>query len=139
MAKETMNQIDLNNYDNAVLALAQHLGIEGDEGALDSLQDAFNSRIDGPHWYGVSIVYGGAEYAVMTEDEADAACDEAIENFINERALKELPEAYRPYFDREHFKRDALMDSRGYWLAHYDGIEKKEQVDGKWFYIYRTN
>ena len=127
------------SYDNAVLALAQHLGIEGDAVALDSLQDAFNSRIDGPHWYGVSVIYRGAKYAVLTDCDADAACDEAIENCINERALKELPEAYRPYFDCEHFKRDALMDSRGCWLAHYDGIENEEQVDGTWFYIYRTN
>ena len=137
--EEEDDMIDLDNYDDAVVALATHLGVEDDEVALDCLQDALNDKTDGPYGYGVSIEYEGAEYAIMTDYEADTAYNEAVDSYIDECVLEELPERYRGYFNYESFKRDVLMDGRGYWLAPYDDSENEELVRDTWFYIYRTN
>ena len=80
------------------------------------------------------------EYLVLTDCEADAACDEALESYIDDCILPECPAAIAPYFDRDAWKRDALLsDGRGHTLASYDGDEAEVQLDGEWFYIYRVN
>ena len=83
--------------------------------------------------------YGGQEYLVLTEDEADAAFDEALENILDDVILPDLDEALQCYFDRDAWKRDTQYDGRGHHLNHYDGEEYEEVVNGTSYYIYRVN
>jgi hypothetical protein len=78
-------------------------------------------------------------HKVLTDDEADRENEEAIQNYIEECILPEIPERYGSYFDSEAFKKDAEMDGRGHNIAHYDGHEHEETVNGTTYYIYRIN
>lgn len=77
----------------------------------------------------------GYDLTVYTEEEAETAWDEYLENYIEDCILYELPEQYRGYFDREGWKSDAKYDGRGHSLSGYDGVEY-ESFNG--FYIYRN-
>ena len=77
----------------------------------------------------------GAEYMVLTDNEADVAWEESLDSYLEEYVISELHESMVHYFDREAWKRDARFDGRGHSLNHYDGTE--EEQDGN--YIYRTN
>lgn len=81
------------------------------------------------------------DYLILTDEEAYEKWDEALDNYIDDCILPELPEYYRYYFDRESFKFDAKMDGRGHSLAPYDGEENEEYVEEfrQTFYIYRLN
>jgi len=78
-------------------------------------------------------------YDVMTEEEAECAWDEALDSYLDDCILPELPENARSYFDTEKWKRDAKMDGRGHFLNHYDGSEEEANIDDVDYYIYRTN
>ena len=86
-----------------------------------------------------SISNDGTDYRVLTEDEADAAFDEALDNILDDVVLPDLDEALQCYFDRDAWKRDAQYDGRGHHLNHYDGEEYEEVVNGTSYYIYRVN
>lgn len=114
-------------YAPAVLALAAHLKVEPDAIEVSSYDEA-------------CMTCDGAEYRVLTDSDADSAADEYLESYIDDCVLSELPEQYRGYFDSDKFKRDVLLgDGRGPQLASYDGAENEQQIDGEWFFIYRTN
>jgi len=81
----------------------------------------------------------GGEWLVLTDDEADQHQDERIEDYIDSCILPELNEQYSMYFDYEAFKSDARVDGRGHVIAHYDGCEHEVNLNGEWFFIYRTN
>ena len=81
----------------------------------------------------------GGDYQVLTDSEADELWDEALESYLDDLILPDLPENLRFYFDNEAWKRDARMDGRGHCLNHYDGSEEWEEVNGEDYYIYRTN
>ena len=85
------------------------------------------------------FIYGNAAYLVLTEEEADAKWEDTLNSYIEECILPELPEHFINYFDEEKWKRDARCDGRGHALARYDGNEYEQQVDGVWYYIYRTD
>jgi len=102
----------------------------------DDRRDTVDDEIEGD---GEEYSFEGAEYLVLTDDEADAKWDEALENYIDECILPEIPSQYRNYFDNKKWKEDAKDDGRGHSLARYDGHEQEETVDGETFYIYRTN
>lgn len=93
----------------------------------------------------IEEVYGEYEiedksYKVLTDSEAETAFENALDSYIEEVIWPELPEAYHMYFDEEAWKRDARINSsRGEELSWYDGREEEVQVDGTWYYIYRTN
>lgn len=78
----------------------------------------------------------GRKYWVLTDEEADEAWNEDMDNYIDE--CLELPEQIEPYFDRERWKDDAKMDGRAHSLARYDGIEHSENVNEHTYYIYRV-
>jgi hypothetical protein len=80
-------------------------------------------------------------YRVMTEDEADTAWDEALDNYLEECVYPELPETLRGYFDDAKWKRDAKFDGRGHALNSYDGSEEEgtDPLTGEQFVIFRTN
>lgn len=81
----------------------------------------------------------GGEYQVLTNDEAEEAWEEDLDNYIDECILHELPEPYRQYFDDEKWKRDAKYDGRGHSLNRYDGSEEEIKFNGIYYYIYRQN
>ena len=62
-------------------------------------------------------------YAIGTKEEADNAWEEALDNYIDECIIPELPEHFTNYFNEERWKDDAKMDGRGHSLSSYDGCE----------------
>jgi len=92
---------------------------------------------DGNYGYGYSFKAGGAEYWVCSDDDADSAWDESLDNYIDE--CLELPELLERYFDRESWKRDARHDGRAHSLNTYDGEELNAMVNGTIYCIYRIN
>jgi len=109
------------------------------ENGLD--YEAFENNEHG-HWgFGVSFAASDyEEYAIMDEDEADDAWDAALENYLAECILLELPENLVQYFDTEKWKRDARFDGRGHSLSPYKGVEHEIRTeDGEYFYIYQLD
>jgi len=80
----------------------------------------------------------GDYYLVYTDDEANDAWEESMDNYIDEIVLEEIPEHLRGYFDYKGFKHDCSFDGRGHTLASYDGQEEEIEVEGTTYYIYRT-
>ena len=117
---DALQYADLYCQDERINALALHLEIPPDE-----IKDEANNR------YAV----GREEYLVLTDSEADVAHDEALESYIDDCVLSEIPEYLQMYFDRDAWKRDARHDGRGHALSPYDG---RENESGE-FFIYRTN
>ena len=138
----------LNDYDEKVIALAQHLGIdlepeidedmdeEEKQGTIQGVIDELDSIVN---TYDTTYSYYREEYIVCTDEEADNLMDDTLENYIDEVILPEIPEPYRNYFDNEAWKEDAKYEGRGHTLATYDGEENEEEVNGTTYYIYRTN
>ena len=119
----------------AILALAQFLKCNPD--------DVSEERYDS---YGMPVFSAeGGEYAVATDEEADAAWDQSLDSYIEEMgfdaAIEKIDPSLRPYikFDEDMWKRDARMDGRGHSLSSYDGEENEETVNGTTFYIFRIN
>lgn len=94
--------------------------------------------------YGMPILsHGSAEYAVGTDDEADAAWNAELDNYIEECIEPEMEKltlagnlASYVTFDRDAWKRDARFDGRGHALSRYDGDEI--ELDGG-FCAFRLN
>lgn len=117
----------MEQFDVKVLALAAHFGVEPTEIAELSTNT-------------FEVASKPGEYVVYTSDERDAAVSEAVDNYIDEVILPELPEAYRGYFNAEAFKRDVGFggDEDG-MISPYDGSVNEQQVDGAWYFIIRSN
>lgn len=109
-----------------LLALAEY---------LDCVPEDLAEEGSGPYGHGTTYAYGRQEYAIMTEEEADAAWDESLNSYLDDCVLPELPETAQHYFDREAWKRDARHDGRGHSLGSYDGDEN----DAREFLVYRLN
>lgn len=93
--------------------------------------------------YGMPIFsHGSAEYAVGTDDEAGAAWDAELDNYIQECIMPDIEKIDMGYlsayvfFNKEGWKRDARMDGRGHALGRYDG---NEITLGGRFYAFRLN
>jgi len=116
---------------------------------VDELDENFNANeraddideLSYPPMYGegVGFAFDGAEYAVLTDSEADDAWDESLNSYLDECILPELEGNLAQYFDRDAWKRDAQTDGRGHSLSSYDGEEHEVHLNGEWMYIYRTN
>jgi hypothetical protein len=109
--------------------------------------------------------YGSWEYLVLTDEEADKATAQDIEqglwafnasflvSFLPDGVGEEVIEALQPQGegandairsmvgDRfEDLVSEAISaDGRGHFLAGYDGNEDEEKIGETYFYIYRTN
>lgn len=148
----------LNDYDERVIALAQHLelNLEPDFNAEDyppedyteeeieqAKQDAIEevtSELDNiVNDYDNVYSYYGEEYEVLTDSEADDRWEEELDYYIEECIMPELPEHLRNYFDEDAWKSDAKYDGRGHSISRYDGEEYEETVNGTTYYIYRQN
>ena len=75
------------------------------------------------HYDMVVISTDSGEYAIGTEDEADDAWEQSLDNYLDEVIYPELPESVVDYFDDESWKRDARFYGRGHSLGSYDGNE----------------
>lgn len=115
-----------NEYNERILALAANLEADPSEITESSHDEK-------------TLEHGGAEYLVLTDDEADELWEESLESYIDECVLSEIPERYRLYFDGERWMSDAKTDGRGHALATYDGGEDYENINGTEYYIYRTS
>ena len=145
--KDECAAVELN--DN-IKALVKHLNLDLKE--------------DGPmiEENGSEYSFGGNDYKVLTDDEAD----EQTKEYIKESAW-----AFKPSFlashskadenvfkclsaqcessndsvlslidDFDHFVDDAIgCDGRGHFLSSYDGNEYEEDINNTTYYIYRTN
>ena len=119
-------------YDDDIYFLAIELG----EDPADIERERYEC-------YGMPVLScGRAEYAVGTNEEADAAWEQALDSYIEDCIQPEIDRmdlgslsAYLT-FDEEAWKRDAKMDGRGHALSSYDGNEI--ELDGD-LYAFRIN
>lgn len=81
--------------------------------------------------------YGGHEYLICTDEEADDAQDEEFENYLDECILPELPKQSQRYFESDAWKSDAKHDGRGHSLGRYDGNENEQNVNEVTYFLYR--
>lgn len=86
--------------------------------------DDFRSYMTIDH--GIVSLGRDTQYLALTDDEADDAVDERLEEYIDD--CLEIPDHLASYFDRDAWKRDARMDGRGHTLATYDGHELYQDV-----------
>ena len=124
----------MEDFDIKVAALLKHFDLELTEENAETVSEC---------GYGnetFEIESEPGEYRILTASEREDAVDEALENYIDECIMPECPEPVRSYFDRDAWKRDALIsDGYGHTLSGYDGEEHEYQIDGGWLYIYRVN
>ena len=78
------------------------------------------------------------DWLVLTDDEADKLAEECAESYVDD-AISEIPEHLQRYFDAELYYSDIIDDGRGELLAHYDGYEKEQTINGTTYYLYRRN
>lgn len=151
----------LSNYDDKVIALAQHLGIdlepdfnaedyptdeyteeEIEQAMADAVQEVADEldSIREVSYSDNTFEYGSEEYEVLTDSEADDRMEEELDNYLEECIYSEIQnETLKNYFDEEAWKSDARMDGRGHIISRYDGCENEEKVNGTWYYIFRQN
>ena len=115
-------------FDDKVMALAELLKVE----------PSLVSQVGGE--FEVDGDKDQASYKVLTDDEADEAWEDSLDNYIEDVIMPEIAEPYQMYFNEEAWRRDARINSyRGQELSHYDGSEEEIEVNGTTYYIYRTN
>lgn len=113
-------------YDEPLLALADELH-----------EDPADITEERSTYYGLTVYsIGRREYAVGTDDEADEAWDQALDSYLDECVLPELPDVAKLYFNCDAWKSDARYDGRGHALASYDSDEL--ELAGN-FYAFRIN
>lgn len=154
MTNELKQEV-LSEYDEKVIALAQHLGIEvmneyGEkvvpineanleeltEEAAEDLRNELDSIVE---TFPNNFRYSNEEYLVLTDEEADEEEDRQLDSYLRECVYPEIPEHLEVYFDDEAWKRDAKIDGRGHNISTYDGCEYEETIEGTTYYIYRIN
>jgi len=81
----------------------------------------------------------GAEYLVLTYDEAKAEVDERLDSYCDEFVLDLIPVSLQCYFDADGWKREQWLSGicLGEWLATYAHHELEYPCGT--FHIYRTN
>lgn len=121
MESTTNNQ----EFSEQILALAKYLSVDPTD-IEEEYRDTYSIN--------------GEEYRVLTDDEAEQAYEDWLDNYLEEVIYPEIPDSYIYYFDNGKWKRDARINgSRGEALNSYDGGENIENVEGTVYYIYRTN
>lgn len=126
---------------NKINALIQHMGLDTSELDEDVLEDeyelmaALDIEEEGDDLWKVE----GETYLILDDDEADDKWEEALDDYVEQVILPELPNHYQNYFDDEKWKDEARYDGRGRPLSPYDGNEYEESVDGTNYFLYRQN
>jgi hypothetical protein len=142
--------------ENRAAALLAWLLDEGHKVAPEDIGEGYD---------GNSFTAEGAEYLVLTEDEADEKAGDYIEETLwaftpswmaCETGLPEevftalqdkcedANDAVRKIVDStvgidEIVNRAVQADGRGHFIASYDGAEQEIELDGHYFLIYRVN
>lgn len=138
-----------------VKALIQVLDIPDDE--IEDIAPGYDDN---------ELEYGGGEYLVLTDEEAKERVAEYIEeslwafNSSFLAAQTDLPyEVFQALSEKYEDGNDAIRsliekcgngmndfveeaiaaDGRGHFIAHYDFEELEAQIDGEFWYVYRTN
>lgn len=117
---------------------AKHWALFFAEGGAQFIEDIELLDIDD-----TPVHYEGKDLLVLTDEEADSAWEDSLDEYIDQVILPEIPNYSQSYFDREAWKNDARMDGRGHALARYDGDENCYTIefdDGSKqdIYIYRV-
>src|SRR5437867_3796006 len=101
--------MEATTFDGKTIALAQFLKVEPEQ-----IEEVYGEyEISDKSYYGRS-------YKVLTDNEADAAFENALDDYIEQVIWPEIPEAYQLYFAEEAWKRDARINSsRGNELSWY--------------------
>ena len=130
----------LEDYETTEEALeAWYQGLTTDELDEDQQKIIALMEVADLEWDESEKAIDDCDYYVYTEEEADKAFEEAIDNYIDECVLSEIPPQYRNYFDRDAFMKDCKMDGRGHSLSSYDGSEESIIVLNTEYFIYRCN
>lgn len=86
------------------------------------------------------IIFDGEELLILTDEEAESAYEDALDDYFYNVVMPEIPEQYQCYIDYEKWHHDARIEgSRGDSLASYDGYEEEHKLeynDGEKDYIY---
>lgn len=113
--------------------------------ALSKYLECNKKEIKASSYDGNIFEHFGAEYLVVTDDEADNLWEESLDSYLEDCVYPELTGNLCKYFDEEAWKSDARYDGRGHSLSPYDGEENEITLTDKWgdkietFYIYRCN
>ena len=75
-------------------------------------------------------------YRVYTDEEANKALDEALDEYCEEHILSQIPDYLQQYFDDKEWKDDNSSD-RGHYLGQSDGDEHEETINENTYYIYK--
>ena len=151
-----MTQEFLNDYDERVIALAQHLELnlepdfdsyidendteeEQQKQREEAILEITNELDSIMNEYDNCYSYYREEFLVLTDDEADDMVDRRLDDYLEELVYPEIPEHLRGYFDDEAWKEDAKTDGRGHTLSSYDGYEYEETVNDVTYFIYRID
>lgn len=120
-----MRKLEEKHDDDAprVYALALSLGLTVEE----ALNDCDVSEDD--------IEHGKRAYLVADEGTTEQIARDYVENTIDD--VLDIPDNLRPYFDKEKYIDDCMMDGYGHILNSWDGTEDTETVDGTTYYIIR--
>lgn len=120
----------MENWDSKQWALFERVGE-----TANYVEDISDLEIDDSE-----INFDGEELLILTDDEAESAYEEELDNYFNEVILPEIPERYQCYIDYEKWHHDARIEgSRGDSLALYDGYEDMHKIEydnGEKDYIY---
>jgi hypothetical protein len=119
------NEVDIDDDVKTAIALAKSCNI-----ALCDLGDIENER---DNYWNVQ----GQSYLAGNDNKMDNEWDDALDNYLDECVLPDLPDTAQRYFDKDSWKNDAKNDGRGHSLNRYDGGEDEEEVLGETIYIYR--
>jgi len=89
-------------------------------------------------YYEAETAINDRNYLVLTDEEADEAWEESLEQYLDDCVLPELPEQMQQYFDKEQWIKDAKYDGRSV-LSTYDGNEQYCTINNTEYYVYRIN
>lgn len=104
---------------------------------LISQQEDFDT-LEETAWQDNGFECGGVEFMLLTDNEADYAFWEYMENYVDECVLDSIAPQYRCYFDVDQLIEDVqTSDGRGPTLATEDGEEREIKVSETYWYAYR--
>ena len=146
---QTQQQDKPEMFDAQVQALAKHLDLDNEDLRMIEESNDYYS-------------FGGRDYLVLTDDEADEKAKEYIldtawafnssflschsKGDVDEEVFKVLSEKCESsndavlslIDDKDDFVNDAISsDGRGHFLSQYDGNENEEEINGTTYYIYK--
>ena len=146
---QTQQQDKPEMFDEQVQALAKHLDLDNEDLKMIEESNDYYS-------------FGGRDYLVLTDDEADEKAKEYIldtawafnssflschsKGDVDEEVFKVLSEKCESsndavlslIDDKDDFVKDAISsDGRGHFLSQYDGNENEEEINGTTYYIYK--